>query len=135
VSAAAHPGTVPESKNDQPFLCGAQVRLTWNLAAFEISTGKSSNLKVVFLPAEMPGRTGTENQPRIRVGSVDTALGFHKTQMRCHSVFEDHSSCGFFQDRCVATESTVDFEPLLRARRCSGLKTSLQEPALLEMSE
>jgi len=27
--------------------------------------------------------------------------------MRCHSVFEDHSSSAFFQARCVATESTV----------------------------
>ena len=35
-------------------------------------------------------------------------------QTRCHSVFEDHSSCVFFQDRCVATERTVKFAPLLR---------------------
>ena len=38
-----------------------------------------------------------------------------KMQTRCHSVFEDHSSCAFFQDRCVATERTVNFAPLLRA--------------------
>src|SRR5579864_6473989 len=44
-----------------------------------------------------------------------------KTQMWCHSVFDDHSSCAFFQERCVATERTVNFEPLLfRAWRCSG---------------
>src|SRR5271168_1852417 len=40
--------------------------------------------------------------------------------MRCHSVFEHHSSCAFFQDRCVATESTVKFAPLARAWRRSG---------------
>jgi hypothetical protein len=36
-------------------------------------------------------------------------------QTRCQSVFDNHSSCAFFQDRCVATESTVNFAPLLRA--------------------
>ena len=40
--------------------------------------------------------------------------------MRCHSVFEVHSSVAFFHERCVATERTVNFEPLLRAVRCSG---------------
>jgi hypothetical protein len=39
----------------------------------------------------------------------------HITQTRCHSVFEAHSSSVFFHDRCVATEITVNFEPLLRA--------------------
>jgi len=29
-----------------------------------------------------------------------------------HSVFEDHSSCAFFQERWVVTEKTVNFEPL-----------------------
>src|SRR6266404_4872214 len=42
------------------------------------------------------------------------------TQTRCHSVFEVHSSCAFFHERCVATESTVNFEPSPFARRCSG---------------
>src|SRR5216683_1260637 len=42
------------------------------------------------------------------------------TQTRCHSVFEAHSSCAFFHERCVATEKTVNFEPLFRAWRCSG---------------
>ncbi len=37
-----------------------------------------------------------------------------KMQIRCHSVCEDHSSCAFFQDRCVATERTVNFAPLAR---------------------
>lgn len=32
--------------------------------------------------------------------------------MRCHSIFDTHSSV-FFHDRCVATERTVNFEPLL----------------------
>ena len=32
--------------------------------------------------------------------------------MRCHSVFEDHSSSAFFQAHCVARESTVNFKPL-----------------------
>src|SRR4029077_2989539 len=41
-------------------------------------------------------------------------------QTRCHSVFEDHSSCAFFQDRWVATERMVNFAPLLRDSRCSG---------------
>jgi len=40
--------------------------------------------------------------------------------MRCHSVFETHSSCPFFQGRWVATERTVNFPPLLRGCRCSG---------------
>src|ERR1700687_2529480 len=42
------------------------------------------------------------------------------TQTRCHSVFEAHSSCAFFHEGCVATERTVNFEPLFRAWRCSG---------------
>ena len=36
-----------------------------------------------------------------------------KVMTRCHSVFDAHSSSGFFYDRCVATERTVNFEPLL----------------------
>src|SRR5207253_6110254 len=39
---------------------------------------------------------------------------------RCHSTFETHSSSAFFQERCVATERTVNVEPLFRAWRCSG---------------
>lgn len=35
------------------------------------------------------------------------------TQTRCHSVFDAHSSSVFFHDRCVATDRTVNFEPLL----------------------
>ncbi len=30
--------------------------------------------------------------------------------MRCHSVFETHSSSVFFQERWVATDSTVNFD-------------------------
>src|SRR5271156_2904117 len=43
-----------------------------------------------------------------------------KIATRCHSVFETHSSSAFFQDRCVATESTVNFVPLPFAWPCSG---------------
>jgi hypothetical protein len=43
-----------------------------------------------------------------------------KIATRCHSVFETHSSCGFFQDRFVATERTVNLAPLFRVWRCSG---------------
>src|SRR5271165_4614947 len=42
------------------------------------------------------------------------------TQTRCHSVFEAHSSCAFFHERCVATERTVNFAPLFRVCRWSG---------------
>src|ERR1700746_1999944 len=35
------------------------------------------------------------------------------TQTRCHSVFDAHSSSVFFHDRCVTTDRTVNFEPLL----------------------
>jgi hypothetical protein len=34
-------------------------------------------------------------------------------QTRYHSAFEADSSSVFFSDRCVATERTVSFEPLL----------------------
>jgi hypothetical protein len=37
------------------------------------------------------------------------------TQTRCHSTFELHSSCAFFQERCVATDRTANFY------RCSVL--------------
>jgi hypothetical protein len=53
--------------------------------------------------------------PFLIVVATYSASRGRKTQMRCHSVFEDHSSCAFFQERCVATERTVNFEPLFRA--------------------
>jgi hypothetical protein len=34
------------------------------------------------------------------------------TTTRCHSTFELHSSSAFFHERCVAIDSTVNFEPL-----------------------
>jgi len=46
---------------------------------------------------------------------TDSARRGRKIAMRCHSTFETHSSSAFFQERCVATERTVNFEPLFRA--------------------
>src|SRR5258708_5766122 len=43
-----------------------------------------------------------------------------KMEIRCHSVFDTHSSSEFFQERWVATDSTVNLEPLLRDCRSSG---------------
>src|SRR6266403_3926160 len=51
---------------------------------------------------------------------TESARRGRKIAMRCHSVFETHSSSPFFQERCVATERTVNFEPLPFALRCSG---------------
>ncbi len=48
----------------------------------------------------------------IVVATYSASLG-RNTQMRCHSVFDAHSSSVFFHERCVATERTVNFEPLL----------------------
>jgi len=33
-------------------------------------------------------------------------------QTRCHSVLKAHSSSAVFQERCVATESTIPTEPI-----------------------
>jgi len=38
-----------------------------------------------------------------------------KMQTRCHSVLKAHSSSAVFQERRLATERTVNFEPLFRA--------------------
>jgi hypothetical protein len=45
---------------------------------------------------------------------IDVQAGFHIMQKRCHSVLKAHSSSAVFQERCVATERTVNFEPLFR---------------------
>src|SRR5881275_2386129 len=45
-------------------------------------------------------------EPFLIVVATYSASGGRKTQMRCHSVFEAHSSSAFFQERCVATERT-----------------------------
>src|ERR1700733_5638121 len=59
-------------------------------------------------------------EPFLMVLATYSARRGRKMQMRCHSVFEVHSSCAFFQDRCVATERTVNFVTLPLAWRCSG---------------
>src|ERR1700723_2683124 len=59
-------------------------------------------------------------EPFLRLSSEYCARRVRKIATRCHSVFETHSSSAFFQERCVATESTVNFVPLPFAWRCSG---------------
>jgi hypothetical protein len=54
--------------------------------------------------------------PFLMVVATYSASRGRKIETRCHSVFEAHSSCAFFHERCVATERTVNFEPLFRAR-------------------
>src|SRR5207248_3514332 len=51
--------------------------------------------------------------PFLIVVATYSASRGRNTQTRCHSVFDAHSSSVFFHDRCVATERTVNFEPLL----------------------
>ena|SRR5882757_8053501 len=46
------------------------------------------------------------------VVATRSAKSGRNTTTRCHSVFELHSPSAFFQERCVATDSTVNFEPL-----------------------
>src|SRR5260370_32277430 len=43
------------------------------------------------------------------VVATRSAKSGRNTTTRCHSVFELHSSSAFFQERCVATDSTVNF--------------------------
>src|SRR5215472_9686947 len=52
-------------------------------------------------------------EPFLIVVATYSASRGRNTQTRCHSVFEAHSSSVFFHDRCVATDRTVNFEPLL----------------------
>src|SRR5207244_11250508 len=54
-------------------------------------------------------------EPFLIVVATYSASRGRNTQTRCHSVFDAHSSSVFFQERCVATDSTVNFEPLLFA--------------------
>src|SRR5260370_28669124 len=58
--------------------------------------------------------------PFLIAAAMCSARRGRKIATRCHSVFETHSSSAFFQERCVATESTVNFAPLLLTWRCSG---------------
>src|SRR5712692_3018505 len=61
--------------------------------------------------------------PFLIVVATYSASRGRNTQTRCHSVFDAHSSSVFFHDRCVATERTVNFEPLLfRACRASSAR-------------
>ncbi len=53
-------------------------------------------------------------EPFLIVDATYSASRGRKTQTRCHSVFDAHSSFAFFHERCRATERTVNFEPLLR---------------------
>src|SRR5277367_3426053 len=59
-------------------------------------------------------------EPFLRLSRTYCPRRVRKIATRCHSVFETHSSSVFFQERCVASESTVNFMPLPFACRCSG---------------
>src|SRR5260370_34666831 len=56
-------------------------------------------------------------EPFLIVVATYSASRGRKTQTRCHSVFESHSSSVFLHDRCVATarsnvrNSSVNFPP------------------------
>src|SRR5256885_9598755 len=49
-------------------------------------------------------------EPFLTVVATYSASRGRNTQMRCHSVFEAHSSSAVFQERWVATEGTESFK-------------------------
>jgi hypothetical protein len=77
-----------------------------------------SNLNQSDLVAELRAMSVPSTRmcaPFLIVVATCSASRGRKIAMRCHSTFETHSSSAFFQERCVATERTVNFEPLFRA--------------------
>lgn len=65
-----------------------------------------------FLLTSCPSTRTWSYAPFLTVVATRSAKSGQNTTTRCHSVFELHSSSAFFHERCVAIDSTVNFEPL-----------------------